>query len=172
MDNASSLPVPDQDHAWYVLHARPRCEKKIIEFCQTRSIYAYLPLMIKKHRYGARLRQYEVPLFAGYVFALAGKQEVLTLRQYQRVANVLSVFDQDTLLRQLQQVKAALDNQESMELFPHFKEGMKVEVRSGPLKGVEGFVHKLKTKTRIVLNIDFIQQAVAVEVDAELLVPV
>ncbi|MGA1194151.1 MAG: transcription termination/antitermination NusG family protein [Kiritimatiellia bacterium] len=172
MDESSLLPAPDQDHAWCVLHARPRCEKKVVEFCKTRSIYAYLPLMVKKHRYGARLRQYEVPLFTGYVFALAGKQDVLTLRQNQRVANLLSVYDQDTLLRQLQQVKTALDNQESMELFPHLVAGMKVEVRSGPLKGVEGFIHKLKSKTRIVLNIDFIQQAVAVEVEADLLVPV
>lgn len=172
MSDPSLLPAPDQDHAWYVLHARPRCEKKIIEFCRTRSVYSYLPLMIKKHRYGARLRQYEVPLFTGYVFALATKQDVLTLRQNQRVANLLVVYDQETLLRQLQQVKTALDNQETLELFPHLVAGMKVQVRSGPLKGVEGFIHKLKTKTRIVLNIDFIQQAVAVEVDADLLVPV
>lgn len=167
-----SLPDPDDTRAWWVIHARPRCEKKVVEFCRTRAIFSYLPMLAKKHRYGARLRVYDIPLFAGYVFVLADKNEAALLRQNQRVANVLDVFDQSTLLNQLRQIKRALDNQESMELFPHWETGMKVQVRSGPLKGVEGYIQKLKTKTRIVLNIDFIQQAVAVEVDAEWLVPV
>ncbi len=171
-DEATLLPAPDGERVWWVVHARPRCEKKVVEFCRSREIYSYLPMLSKKHRYGARVRVYDIPLFAGYVFVFAGKADSSLIRQNQRVANLLGVLDQDTLLRQLQQVKRALDNQEAMELFPHLQTGMKVQVRSGPLKGVEGFIHKLKTKTRIILNIDFIQQAIAVEVDAEWLVPV
>ena len=170
--NFVPLPPPDENHAWVVLHARPRCEKKIVEFCQTRSIQTYLPLMLKKHKYGKRIRTYEIPLFTGYLFALATSQDIALLRQHQRVANLLTVFDQRVLLDQLNSVKRALDNREAIELFPHLEAGMKVQVRQGPLKGVEGYVHQFKSKTRIILNIDFIRQAVAVEVEAEWLVPV
>jgi transcription antitermination factor NusG len=168
----SVFPPPDEKHAWIVLHARPRCEKKVAEFCVSRDIFHYLPLLSKKHRYGNRIRTFEVPLFTGYIFVLATNADKTLLRQNDRVANVLSVLDQATLLSQLDQVRRALEHHETMELFPHLATGMKVQVRSGPLKGVEGFIHKIKNKTKIVLNIDFIRQSVAVEVDAEWLVPV
>lgn len=166
------LPAADEQRNWMVLHVRPRCEKKVAEFCATRGIYSYLPLLNKKHKYGARIRVYEIPLFTGYIFALGSRPDSILLRQNHRVANLLSVLDQATLLNQLQQIKRALDHQEAVELFPHLTTGMKVQVRSGPLKGVEGFIQKLKNKTKIVLNVDFIQQSVAVEVDAEWLVPI
>ncbi len=96
----------------------------------------------------------------------------MLLRQNQRVANVLEVHDQNTLITQLEFIKIALEQNEAFELFPHLTAGMKVVVQAGPLKGVEGFIVRLKNKTRIVLNIDFIQQALAVEVEAEWLLPV
>lgn len=166
------LPSPDSTHTWAVIHTRPRCEKKIEEYCASKRIYNYLPKLRKKHRYGARLRTTEIPLFAGYLFVLASVAEKAVLRQNNRVANVLEVVDQAILLNQLINIKRALDSHETVELFPHLAAGMKVMVRSGPLKGVEGFIHKLKTKTRIVLHIDFIQKAVSIEIDAELLAPV
>lgn len=166
------LAGPDETHAWIVIHARPRCEKKVVEFCQSRSVSCYLPLVVKKHKYGKRIRSYEVPLFTGYLFARTNSQETAVVRQNQRVANVLAVADQQVLLNQLNYIKRALDNRESIELFPHLEAGMKVQVRQGPLKGVEGYIHQLKSKTRIVLNIDFIRQAVAVEIEADWLIPV
>jgi transcription antitermination factor NusG len=131
----------------------------------------YLPLMKKSRRYGKRVRVYEHPVFAGYLFVLTHTAGRALIRQYQRVANVLDVADQQTLVAQLHQIKTALDQNEAFELFPHLTAGTRVKVQAGPLKGVEGFVVRLKNKTRIVLNIDFIQQALAVEVEAEWLLP-
>jgi len=167
-----ALPVPDATHLWFVVHSRPRCEKKVAEFCKSKNIYCYLPQIRKSHRYGNRTRSHEVPLFTGYLFVLVEQANLTQLQRNQRVANVLSVIDQLSLLNQLENIKRALDLNQAVELFPHLTAGMKVMVRSGPLKGVEGFVHKLKSKTRIILNVDFIQQAIGIEVDAEWLVPV
>jgi len=143
-----------------------------MEFCESRNIYCFFPQIKKKHRYGNRIRSSNVPLFAGYLFVLSEQLGITQLRRNQRVAKVLSVIDQFCLLNQLEHIKRALDLNQAVELFPHLSEGMKVVVRSGPLKGVEGFVHKIKSKTRIILNIDFIQQAIGIEVDAEWIVPV
>ena len=168
----ADLPQPGEGEFWSVVHCRPRCEKKVAEFCDSKHLPRYLPLMNKSHRYGKRVRSYTTPVFAGYLFALTNTSGRALLRQYQRVANVLEVSDQETLVAQLQQIKTALDQNEAFELFPHLAVGTKVKVQAGPLKGVEGFVVRLKNKTRIVLNIDFIQQALAVEVEAEWLLPV
>jgi len=167
-----SLPGPTATHQWAVLHARPRCEKKIADYCESKHIIVYLPLLHKSHRYGGRIRSFQSPLFSGYVFALVDPMEKSQLRQHHRVANILDVHNQKNLLHQLTQIKCALDNQEAVELFPHLTSGMKVTVQAGPLKGVEGYIERLKNKTKIILNVDFIQKAISVEVNAEWLLPV
>jgi transcriptional antiterminator RfaH len=167
-----SLPGITATHQWAVLHVRPRCEKKIADYCASRNISFYLPLLHKSHRYGGRTRSFDSPLFSGYVFALVDPMEKSHLRQHQRVANILDVHNQKTLLHQLEQIKCALDNQAAVELFPHLAAGMKVTVQAGPLKGVEGYIERLKNKTKIILNVDFIQKAISVEVNAEWLLPV
>jgi len=169
---STGLPRPDNLRQWFVVHCRPRCEKKVAVYCDSKSLVHYLPVMTKSHRYGKRVRAYTSPVFAGYLFVLADSTGRALVRQHQRVANVLEVGDQATLISQLEQIKLALEQNEAFELFPHLAAGMKVVVQAGPLKGVEGYVVRLKNKTRIVLNIDFIQQALAVEVEAEWLLPV
>lgn len=167
-----SLPQPDDIRQWRVVHCRPRCEKKVAAFCDTKDLFNYLPTVSKTHRYGKRVRAYSSPVFAGYLFILTDSAGRVMLRQNQGVANVLDVHDQETLITQLQYIKTALEQNEAFELFPHLATGMKVVVQAGPLKGVEGFVVRIKNKTRIVLNIDFIQKSLAVEVEAEWLLPV
>lgn len=169
---ASALPRPDAARQWCVIHCRPRCEKKVAEFCTSKRYDHYLPLVAKTHRYGGRVRSFQHPVFTGYAFALLDAAGRATLRQHQRVAQVLEVVDQATLVHQLDQIKAALDQDRAFELLPHLAAGMRVVVQAGPLKGVEGLVARFKNKTRIVLNIDFIQQALAVEVEADWLLPV
>jgi len=164
------LPDPDATRTWSVVHAKPRCEKKIADFCQSRGIVEYLPRLKRTHQYGKRIRIYHVPLFPGYVFVytdIAGRQVV---RNSSLIANLLVVHEQDKLLSQLNQVKFALEHQATIELLPQFTTGMTVQVKSGPLKGLEGIVVKVKNNTRIILNVDFIQQSLAVEVSAEWLI--
>jgi len=168
----AALPRPDGVHQWAVIHSRPRCEKRIAEFCQQRGLPCYLPILAKRRTYGRRVRVFEHPVFPGYLFALADAPGRQLLRQNQRVANLLEVPDQATLIRQLDQVKTALDQHDTFELLPQIVEGTRVTVQAGPLKGVEGVVSRFKNRTRVVLNIDFIQQALAVEVEAEWLIPV
>ena len=157
---------------WAVVHARPRCEKKIEEFCSGKGLFAYLPMLARSHHYGKRRRIYHIPLFSGYVFIFADQNGMSMLKNFDRVANLLPVADQNLLWTQLSQIKQALDHESPIELFPHLTTGMKVRVQAGPLKGVEGFIERIKGKTRVVLNIDFIQQAIAVEVDADWLLAI
>ncbi len=172
-DEPAMEPLPQHDdvHAWVVAHARPRCEKKITEYCATRNVYSFLPLLKRKRRYGARIRINEVPLFPGYVFVLADASELTRLRGNQRVANLLKVPNQEQLVAQLNQVQQALLLQGVVELYPYLVEGARVMVRQGPMKGVEGVVLKRKSRCRVIINVDFIQQSVAVEIDADWLTP-
>ena len=166
-----SLPYPDADHAWSVLHVRPRCEKKAAAYCVDRGYVVFLPLFTREHRYGARRRAHQLPLFPGYVFALLDQRGRSLVRGSDYVANLLDVPEQQKLVEQLDQIRRALESRLAFELMSEFKPGMDVELKHGPMKGTKGIVQRVKNNTRIVLHIDFIKQAIAVEVDADWLVP-
>jgi hypothetical protein len=48
---------------------------------------------------------------------------------------------------------------------------MRVRIKAGPLQGLEGWVEKRQGMTMVLLRIDFINQAAAVKIDADLLAP-
>jgi transcription antitermination factor NusG len=94
------------------------------------------------------------------------------VRQNDHVANLLEVFDQETFERQLQEILLALDSKLGVQLAPSIGEGTRVRIRSGPLEGVEGWVEQRYGMTTVLLRLDFISQAAAVKVDADVLEPI
>ncbi|HMP71808.1 MAG TPA: transcription termination/antitermination NusG family protein [Kiritimatiellia bacterium] len=167
----SVLPVPFGGRAWWVLHVRPRCEKKVADAVTRRGGLSYLPLLTRKHRYGTRKRIYHVPLFRGYVFALLDPINTSWCRQNDQVANVLEVADQQPLVDQLRQLYQALAVGEVVEVLPFLQVGKRVRITYGPFKDLEGLVVRVKNSTRVVLQVEMIQQSVVFEADSELLEP-
>lgn len=157
---------------WVVLQTRARCEKKISSICGTRGIAVYLPLRTQAHRYGGRERQFSSPLFRGYVFALADAKACRYLAQQRDVARVLKPEEPARLLHQLRQVRDALDTVDLPEVLPYIETGRTVRVNNGSLRGLEGVVQRWQGKTRVILNVEMIGQAVAMEIDPLHLDPV
>jgi transcription antitermination factor NusG len=162
---------PPQDHQWSVIHARPRCEKKILAFCEERGIFGYCPLLTRTHFYGNRRRQFDSPMFPGYAFCVADPSGLQWLRQSRYTARLLPVPDQEALARQLVAVQLALETNEILDVLPFLQEGRPVRIASGPLKGAEGVVHRIKGRTRVLLHVDLIHQSVVIDVDSRDVLP-
>lgn len=165
-DPAPALAVADGEGRWVVLKTRPRCEKRVEHHCRTLGLTVYLPLRAKTHHYGARVRAFSSPLFPGYLFCVMSPDQRIAILESKRVARILEAADQGELVRQLNHIATALKSEEFVDVMPFLEQGRRVVVTSGRLKGVEGIVQHLKGKTRVVINIEMIQQAVAVEVNA------
>lgn len=170
MDTAEPLAVTD-DFEWIVLHARPRCEKKIILACEIQPVRFYLPLQQTRHRYGGRQRDFEKPLFPGYVFCQSLPKNRIWFKQNQLVANVLVVEDQQKLVDQLNQIQRALEAGRVVEVMPYLEAGRPVKITGGPLKGLEGVIDRQKGDERFVIHVEMIQQSLALEIDSSLLSP-
>ncbi len=160
-----SIALPSAGHEWVVAHVRPRCEKKLALACEQAAVPCYLPLKKKTHRYGKRRRDFHSPLFPGYVFCLVDSRQVSVLKQNRYVANLLKVLDQETLVQQLRRIRHALSVDDALEVMPYLEKGKPVRVTAGPFKGLEGHVHHIKGRTRVVINVDMIQKSVYIEVD-------
>lgn len=168
---ADVLSVQEGESTWVVLHTRPRCEKKVVQYCGQLGVPVYLPLRRREHRYGARRRAFLSPLFPGYVFCVVGPCDQGKVRQNRHVANVLVAVDQAKLVGQLRQIRHVLEVGDVAEVQPYLESGRRVRVRGGPFRGLEGIVQRVKGRTRVVINVDMIQQAVALEVEGDLLDP-
>ena len=89
-----------------------------------------------------------------------------------RVANLIEVKDQDSLIGELVRFERAL--RAGAPLVPHkyIDKGQWCRVIAGPLLGLEGIVVQTKGDTRLVLQIDMLGQAASVEIDLDMIEPV
>ena len=157
---------------WFVAHTRPRREKKLVVYCTRNSIASTLPCYHSVHKYRGKTVVFRKPLFPGYVFLQLEPARTSAIRQNQHVANLLEVFDQETFRRQLDDILLALESNLGIRLAPAIGEGMRVRIKAGPLQGIEGWVEKRYGMSTVLLRLDFINQAAAVKLDADLLDPI
>jgi transcriptional antiterminator RfaH len=179
--STSEPPVPAErekltsgfpDARWYVAHTRPRCEKKFFDYCQREQLTATLPCYSTAHKYRGKTVTFRKPLFPGYVFLHVRPSMERLVRQSDHLAGLLEVADQATLQRQLEDILLALDCGLEVRLAPDIREGSRVRIKHGPLRGVEGWVERRRGTSLILLRLDFISQAASVRVDADILEPV
>jgi transcription antitermination factor NusG len=151
---------------WHVAHTRPRCEKKLLKYCEREKLDARLLCHQSVHKYRGKTVAFKKPLFPGYVFLLipAGKRGAVL--QSDHLANLLEVADQELFVRQLDEVMRALETNLEIRLAPTIGEGMRVKIKNGPLRGIEGWVEKRHGMTTVLLRLDFIGQAAAVNLEA------
>ncbi|HUE36389.1 MAG TPA: transcription termination/antitermination NusG family protein [Candidatus Acidoferrum sp.] len=151
---------------WYVAHTKPRCEKKLLQFCGRKDLATTLPCYRSAHKYRGKTVVFQKPLFPGYVFIQMPPEKRNVVLQSDHVANLLDVHDQELFARQLREVMQALETDLEIRLAPTIGEGARVKIKSGPLRGVEGWVEKRYGMSVVLLRLDFIGQAAAVKLDA------
>jgi transcription antitermination factor NusG len=161
--------APEPEARWFVAHTKPRCEKKFYEHCRRGQMAATLPCYASAHKYRGKRVVFQKPLFPGYVFLHMAPRWRADVRQSDLVANLLEVADQSTLEIQLHDIMTALAAGLVVQLSPQIGTGSRVCIKTGPLRGVEGFVEERLGPDTILLRLDFISQAAAVHVGAELL---
>lgn len=154
---------------WYVLYLRPRCEKKLAEFCRVHAIRHYLPLRSETKIYQRRKVTVEKPLFPSYFFASFDGEGRLQILKTNNVLRILEPLTRRKLLHELAQVRRALRVDPALTAISAVREGRRVRILGGPFMGVEGIVQTIKGRAKVCLNVDMIGRAVAVEVDREYL---
>jgi transcriptional antiterminator RfaH len=166
------LELDDKGKAqWHVLHVKPRCEKKMADYCAAHKVTVELPLREETKIYQRRRVTVHKPVFPGYIFLRFMPEEKEVVLKSRQVVRILAVENQDRLVRELNQVKLALSVDPTLDARAAFQAGKRVLIRSGPFQGVEGVVQTVKGKTKVLLNVEMIGQALALEVGVEMLEP-
>jgi transcription antitermination factor NusG len=152
--------------AWYVAHTRPRTEKKLAEYCLREGYSATLPLYKSIKKYPGKTVTFEKPLFPNYLFLRLYPYQRKKVYQSDYVANLLDVPDQQSFEEQLNDILLALETDYEICAMPHIIAGKHVRIKSGSLRGMEGYVQERHGKFVVLLRLDFIAQCAGVKVDA------
>jgi transcription antitermination factor NusG len=156
---------------WFVLHTLSRQEKKLAEELQQLQIQHYLPLVQTIRYYGKRRFHVREPLFPGYVFLRGAASDAYGATRTERIAKVLSVKGQVQLNWELQNLFIALSNGSRLDPFPFLKKGTLVEVKSGPLRGLQGLVESRINFDRLILQVEMLGRAMTMELHGALVDP-
>lgn len=157
---------------WFVLHTRSRQEKALAADLAARGIGHFLPTVRQVRYYGRRKVWAELPMFPGYVFLRGSREEAFEADRTRWVAQILPVSDQEMLDWELRNIHLALARQAPLDPYPYLEEGVLVEVRGGPFKGLQGVVEKKERPDRLRLQVDMLGRAMALEIEPSLLEPV
>lgn len=161
-----------EDLLWFVAHTRPRCEKKLKDYCLRQGYLVELPCYESVRRYRGKKAVFLKPLFPGYVFLHLQPAHRQSVYQSDYVANLLDVPDQAVFAQQLEDILRALETGLEIRMAPEIGEGTRVRIKHGPLRGLEAWVEKRYGSTTVLLRLDFIGKAAAVKLEAEDLEPI
>lgn len=161
-----TLPAGPDGKGWWAVYTKHQHEKSVAEMLVTKGAEVFLPLYDTDRRRSQRTVKLTLPLFPGYVFVREQpemRMPVLTtpgVHQILVTGPALSVIP-DCEIRNLQIAMAA---KRGIQPHPACRIGERVRIVCGPLKGVEGFLVRQKSVCRIILSVQMLAQAAAVEV--------
>ena len=159
---------------WFALHVKPRHEKAVENQLEARSLEGYSPCYSARRHWSDRVKAVELPLFPRYVFCRFTFEERLKVLSIPSVVSIVGfggvpcpISDTD-----IETVKSMVASGLPVLPWPCLRIGEQVRVCAGPLTGLEGILTREKAAYRVVVSMELLQRAVAVEVERDLIEPV
>ncbi|WP_421918634.1 UpxY family transcription antiterminator [Marinifilum sp.] len=161
----------NKNRLWFAIYTKSHSEKKLYKEILEKGIEAYLPIKRELRTWSDRKKWIETPLFTSYVFVKVSPKEFhIPINSYYAVCYVCirgkAVPVQE---KQIDALKCFLENeQRSVEICNADLElGKRVEVMTGPLKGVQGEVLEIRGKHRLVIRFESLGACVHTEIKTE-----
>ena len=161
--------VRDFTGQWWVAHVKSRNEKALAHDLIRRDIHYFLPMTWKVRKQTRRTVKSLLPLFSGYLFFCGDEDQRIEVLRTNRVAGLIDVNDQETLISELAQIEQALRAGAPLEPHKLIKVGQRCRIIAGPLCGLVGIVLRSGNSARLLLQVDILGQAAAVEIDIDLI---
>ena len=158
---------------WYALRVRSKFEKTVAESLRGKGYESFLPLYAARRTWSDRVKVVELPLFTGYVFCKLDIGVRLPVLKTPGVVSFVSLGAEPTPVdaAEMDSIREIVRAGLPVGPWPYLREGQRVEVARGPLKGLRGILLTVKNERRLVVSIELLQRSVAVEVDREDLRP-
>jgi transcriptional antiterminator RfaH len=156
--------------SWYALTVKPRHEKTVAGLLAAKGLESYAPLYREQKRWSDRIKTVERAMFPSYVFCRFGFDDRLQVLGTYFVGSIVGFGGKPTPVREaeIRAIKTILASDLPVSPSPALP-GQRVLIFGGPLAGLTGTLAREKTGDRVIVGIEAIHRAVAVEVDRDLI---
>jgi transcription antitermination factor NusG len=168
---AENAGVLEEERQWFALQVDIKKAARIETHLQQKGFETFTPIYAITRQWCDRKRTAELPLFPGYMFARLDCRARLPVLVTPGVFGIVSYGKQPAPIceSEISSLKDVARSGLPFHPWPYLAKGERVTITRGALTGLTGIVVVIKKSLRVVLCIDLIQRAVAVEVDADVL---
>ncbi len=142
---------------WYVIHTKPRNEKKVFEQIIRKDIEAYLPLIQTIRYWSDRKKKLMVPLFPSYVFVNASEEERIKAISNTYGAMKYVVYEKRPAIitdSEIKNIKLSLQAPEKIKVEEkQIIEGDIVQITGGIFRGLTGYIKEIRGNYKLIVNI-------------------
>jgi transcription termination/antitermination protein NusG len=160
-------PKVQGEEKWYAVYTWAHHEKRVAQQLEQRQLRSCLPLYRAMHRWKDRSKEVETALFPSYVFVHLALKDRLRVLEIPSVVNIVGSQGKPTPLAEseIEPFQRGVDGRVRMQPHPYLQVGRRVRVRSGPIAGLEGILVRRKEGPRLVVSVEILMRAVALEID-------
>ena len=160
---------------WYALTVKHQHEAAARSALEFKGFEALAPTYRARRRWSDRVKEIELPLFAGYVFCRFAFHERIDVIDIPGVAKVVEFGGHPAEIseREIASIRSVMDSKLPVRPWPYLKPGDRVRVERGPLRGLEGtLLREERNCLQLVIGIEMLQRSLAVELEADMVTPV
>lgn len=158
-------------HAWFALTSKSRHEKAVAENLRGKGLESFAPLYRARRQWSDRIQLLDLPLFPGYVFCRFAYAHRLEVLNTPGVMSVVSFSESPAPVGddEISRIRAIQDSGLPTYPWPYLRVGQRARIECGALAGLEGVLIREKDSLRVVVSIELLQRAVAVEIDRDII---
>jgi transcription termination/antitermination protein NusG len=156
---------------WYALYTRGHCEQLVCDQLAAKGFHVFLPKIDVWSQRAGKRHLISVPTFPGYLFLrhAIDKSSNIEVRKARGLVRILGeCWDTPSAVpdAEIEAIQTTLHASIPVLPHPYLREGQRVRITQGPLRGVEGiFIQSKPAKGLLILSVDLLQRSIAVEID-------
>lgn len=176
VDHVIANAAPMYQPQWYAIRTRSRHEKMVSDQLEKQGIENFLPLVKRSRKWSDRVKEVELPLFAGYNFVRVcfSTGERLQVLKTHGVAGFVGINGCGSAIpeNQIEDIRTLLTSKVAFEEQPFLKVGQRVRIRGGALDGMEGILSAHNDDRSLVISLEPIERSLSVRIQGYTVEPV
>jgi transcription antitermination factor NusG len=158
----------DLESSWYAVFTRHQHEKMVAQILSGKGFNTFLPLYATTHNWKDRKKALLLPLFPCYVFLKGDIDRRLQIITTPGIYGLVSSAGQPAAIPEIEieAIRRVVESGVRVEAHAYLKCGQRVRIKCGPLTGIEGILVRKKNISRLVLSVEILGTAAAIEVGA------
>jgi transcriptional antiterminator NusG len=153
---------------WCAIQTRYQHEQLANQILDNKGFETFFPTFARIRQWKDRKKKIWEALFPGYLFVADVAERRVQVVTTPGVCSIVCFANLPALIpsHEIESIRRAVSSAYPVEPHTYMKQGDRVRVKEGPLLGIEGVLIRKGSSTRLILSIEMLGRAAAVEIDS------